>query len=172
LFLFDNAVAHEWKDMESEVRRLCERIAATLEVCVKYDERKLAYEIRKRKRGTYVLAYFQAEPTRIVDLERDAGLSEGILRSMVVRAEQITPEKIAELQQWPAEAPLTPLSGDGRRHGEDDGRGRRRSGEGDERGEREDRGGRGERDSEPRDDMDAPPRERRRRPLDEEPADE
>lgn len=115
MFLFDNTNVHQWSEMEAEVRRLCDRIGAELLVCVKFDERKLAYEINRRKRGTYVLTYFDADPVRITDLERDAGLSEIILRVLVLRAEQVSPERLAELKALPSDQPLQPISGDGRR---------------------------------------------------------
>jgi len=124
LFLFDNSVAHEWPAVEQEVRRLCDRIGGELQVCLKFDERKLAFDIKGRKRGTYVLTYFDAAPERIVDLERDARLSEMILRTLVLRTDKVSAERIAELKAWPADTPLTPVSGDGRRH-YDEPRGRR-----------------------------------------------
>jgi small subunit ribosomal protein S6 len=124
-FLFDNTVAHEWPAVEQEVRRLCDRIGGQLQVCLKYDERKLAYEIRGRKRGMYVLAYFDAQPERIVDLERDAGLSEMVLRLLVLRGDKVSDERIAELKAHPADAPLAPSGGDGRRGYHDEPRGRR-----------------------------------------------
>ncbi len=124
LFLFDNSAAHEWPAVEQEVRRLCDRIGSELQVCLKFDERRLAFEIKGRKRGTYVLTYFDAAPERIVDLERDARLSEMILRALVLRTDKVSAERIAELKAWPADTPLTPVSGDGRRH-YDEPRGRR-----------------------------------------------
>ncbi len=115
MFLFDNTNVRQWSEIEAEVRRLCNRIQADLHVCVKFDERKLAYEIKGRKRGTYVLSYFDAEPNRIVDLERDVQLSELILRILVLRADHISEARLAELQAVPPEQPLEPLSGEGRR---------------------------------------------------------
>jgi len=115
LFLFDNTNIHQWADMEAEVRRLCERIGADLLICLKFDERKLAYEIRGRKRGTYVLTYFDAEPGRIGDLERDARLSELLLRSLILRADGANEEKLTKLKELPPDQPLQPLSGEGRR---------------------------------------------------------
>lgn len=115
MFLFDNTNVHQWSEMEAEVRRLCDRIGAELLVCVKFDERKLAYDIKGRKRGTYVLTYFDADPVRIADLERDAGLSEVLLRTLVLRADHVSPERLAELKALPPDQPLQPISGDGRR---------------------------------------------------------
>jgi small subunit ribosomal protein S6 len=115
MFLFDSAALHQWSEMEAEVRRLCDRIQADLQVCVNFDERKLAYEIKGRRRGTYVLTYFDADPSRIGELERDVQLSEVILRVLVLRAEKITEARIAELKAHPAGQPLQPISSDGRR---------------------------------------------------------
>ncbi len=129
MFLFDTPVGRDWSGVEQEVRRLLDRIGANLLVCVKFDERKLAYEIRRRKRGLYVLSYFEAPSERIGELERDAQLSEVILRLLVLRAENLTEEKLAELKAHAPETPLVPMAGDGRRHDDD-----RRGGWGERRG--------------------------------------
>lgn len=139
MFLFDSSVARDWAAIEQEVHRLCDRISAELLVCVKFDERKLAYEIKRRKRGMFVLTYFEAAPERISDLERDARLSESVLRLLVLRADQVPEEKINELKIWPAETPLQPLSGDGRRHDDYDRGDRGRGGKFFERKPRPDR---------------------------------
>jgi small subunit ribosomal protein S6 len=115
MFLFDNTVVHEWSDMEAEVRRLFERVGTEPLVCVKFDERRLAYEIKGRKRGTYVLTYFDANPERITDLERDARLSEVVLRVLVLRADHISEERLAELKAHTPDQPLQPMSSEGRR---------------------------------------------------------
>ena len=119
MFLFDTAVVRDWAAIVEEVQRLCSRIGANLLVCVKFDERKLAYEIKKRKRGTYVLAYFDAPSDKLVDLERDVQLSETVLRAMFLRADKLTEEQLAKLQAHPAEQPLTPQSSESRRHDDD-----------------------------------------------------
>jgi ribosomal protein S6 len=119
MFLFDTAATRDWAAIEEEVRRLCSRLGAELLVCVKFDERKLAYEITRRKRGTYVLAYLDAPSDRIGDLERDIRLSEVILRGLVLRAETLTDERLAELRAHPAETPIAPPASDGRRHDDD-----------------------------------------------------
>ncbi len=158
MFLFDNAFTHEWAAVEAEVKRLCDRIGAELLVCVKFDERRLAYEIKKRKRGTFVLTYFNVEPERIADLERDVQLSESVLRVLVLRAEGVSAERIKELQERTASEALQPGGGErdrGPRDRYDRGsrdrydRGSRERGERGERGSR-DRGPheRYERDSE------------------------
>lgn len=126
MFLFDTAATRDWASTEQEVRRLLGRVGAELLVCVKFDERKLAYEIKRRKRGTYVLTYFDAPPERIAELERDAYLSELIMRSLVLRADELSEERLAQLKAHPAETPLMPLSSDGHRHDDRRGYGERR----------------------------------------------
>jgi peptidyl-tRNA hydrolase, PTH1 family len=58
----------------------------------RWDERKLAYEIRKQKRATYVLSHFEMEPEKITDLRRDLDLNEDVLRSLVHRMEADFPK--------------------------------------------------------------------------------
>ena len=130
MFLFDNAIVHEWAGIEQEMQRLMERIGGKLLVCVKFDERKLAFEIKGRKRGTYVLSYFDAPGDKIGDLERDVQLSETVLRVLVLRRD-MSEEKLTELRARPAHEPIAPQPSDSR-----DDRG--------DRGDRRDRGDGGE----------------------------
>lgn len=147
MFLFDSAAGREWPVIDEEVRRLFDRIGAQAQVVCKFDERRLAYEIDKRKRGTYVLTIFDADPTRIGDLERDARLSESILRLLVTRPEGLTDEKLAELKAHPVDQPLTPHVE--QRRDDDAGGPPRRGRDGDRR---DFRGGDGYRDREERND--------------------
>ena len=59
-----------------------------------WDERRLAYEIRGRRRGLYVLTYFRAPPERIAEVERDCQLDERVLRLLVVRRDHLSEETI------------------------------------------------------------------------------
>ncbi|MFH1422614.1 MAG: 30S ribosomal protein S6 [Planctomycetota bacterium] len=49
----------------------------------KWNERKLAYVIKKQDRGTYYVIHFNTEPSVISLLRRDCQLSESILRTMI-----------------------------------------------------------------------------------------
>jgi ribosomal protein S6 len=94
MFLFDPTFGNSFEKCESEIRRLMERAQAEVLYCRKWDERRLAFRIKGRKRGVYVLVHFKAPPDRIVPLERDAKLAEHILRVLVTRAEGVTPEQM------------------------------------------------------------------------------
>lgn len=58
---------------------------------VKVDEwgnRKLAYEIDKLKEGYYVLVNFKASPELPKELERNFGITEDIIRYVVINREE------------------------------------------------------------------------------------
>lgn len=92
MFLFDPSFGTAYESCEQEIQRLMGRAEAEILFCRKWEERRLAYRIRGRKRGVYVLTYFKSHPSRIVGLERDATLSEHILRLLVLRADEVTSE--------------------------------------------------------------------------------
>ena len=108
MFLFDPSFGTAYESCEQEIQRLMGRAEAEILFCRKWEERRLAYRIRGRKRGVYVLTYFKCHPSRIVGLERDATLSEHILRLLVLRADEVTPEDME--QACPLHAESAPRS--------------------------------------------------------------
>ncbi|MBU0717812.1 MAG: 30S ribosomal protein S6 [Planctomycetes bacterium] len=110
MFLFDPTFGSSFEKCEAEIHRLMERAEAELLFCRKWDERRLAFRVKGRKRGIYALAYFKSLPEKIVGLERDVKLSEDVLRVLVLRAEGITPE-IMERQCAATSAPAEKPAG-------------------------------------------------------------
>ncbi len=102
MFLFDSSAASRWDTVEAEIERIMERASAQLIGTRKWDERRLAYEINHRKRGCYALTYFKAPPGSIAGIERDARLSETILRLLIVRSD-MTDEKLEAFKTEAAE---------------------------------------------------------------------
>ena len=51
-------------------------------------KRKLAYEVKKNKEGSYVLFNFEANPELITELERNYRISDEIIKFITVRKEQ------------------------------------------------------------------------------------
>ncbi len=111
MFLMDPAAASDWAAAEAEVRRILQRADAKVLGLKKWDERKLAYPIKRNKRGVYGLCFFEAPPEKISGLERDAQLSEQVLRVLVVRKDRLTPEEI-EKALTAAPPPKSPARGD------------------------------------------------------------
>lgn len=85
MFLFDaNYAGKDWPGLEQHVQDLFQRHAAELVHAERWPDRKLAYEIKGCKKGTYYLTYFNAPTTAIQGLQRDCGLSDRVLRAMFV----------------------------------------------------------------------------------------
>ncbi len=97
MFLFDPSFGDSFENCESEIRRLMERAEAELLFCRVWDERRLAYRVKGRKRGVYVLTYFNAPSDKIAGIERDVKLGEDTLRVLILRADGVTPEMMDQV---------------------------------------------------------------------------
>ena len=53
-----------------------------------WGRRRLAYEINKKTEGIYAVVNFTAESKSTVELDRQLGLSEAVMRTKVLRAEE------------------------------------------------------------------------------------
>ncbi len=51
-----------------------------------WGRRRLAYDIKKKSEGIYVLVHFQSESATAQEMDRQLGLSEVILRTKLLRA--------------------------------------------------------------------------------------
>jgi len=90
MFLFDsNLATKDWPGLERHVQDLLQRNSAELVYAEKWPDRKLSYELRGCKKGTYYLVYFKAPPQAIAGLKRDSELSERVLRLLVIYDEEL-----------------------------------------------------------------------------------
>jgi len=113
LFLVDSALAaSDWQMINDTIQKILDKVGADVVSFRKWDERKLTYDIRRVSRGTYILVYFNCDPLRIHEIERDVQLSETLMRAMILRADQMssaeiekpTPAMVAETQAADAKA--------------------------------------------------------------------
>jgi len=95
MFLIGQASATDLASAVEHIQGLLDRVQANLIALAKWDERRLAYEINKQKRGLYLLAYFDAPAQNMAQLERDCQLSETLMRVLFTRADHLTDEEIA-----------------------------------------------------------------------------
>jgi small subunit ribosomal protein S6 len=51
----------------------------------RWGKRPLAYEIKKRKEGYYVVVEFAGEPATVVELDRILGLADEVMRFKIIR---------------------------------------------------------------------------------------
>ena len=97
-------VVEAGKDFETAsepIQNVLARSNAEIVSIKPWDERRLAYDIRGRKRGLYILTYFKADPLRVSEIEHDCNLNEGILRALILKGDHLTDEQIQ------AETPAT-----------------------------------------------------------------
>ncbi len=94
MFLVSQAAAHDLGAAVDHVKEVLGRGKADIIAFKKWDERRLAYEIKKQKRGVYFLTYFSADPVNVEIIERQAHLSDDILRIMVLRCDHLSEEEM------------------------------------------------------------------------------
>ena len=58
----------------------------TVESFDEWGKRRLAYPINDMNDGYYVLVNFEAEPSFVAELERIFNITEGVMRSMTIKA--------------------------------------------------------------------------------------
>ena len=97
------------QDAVKKVNTLLERSGGMIERTNLWGKRKLAYEVKHQKEGSYVLKDFQFDPGRVPELEAALKITEEVLRHLIVRK----PEKAAVapvVAPPPAEAVLEPIT--------------------------------------------------------------
>lgn len=101
MFLLDNAVVREsWNTAKSAVTDVLEKHGAKVTTIRRWEERKLAYPIRNKLRGTYALCYYTMGNEHIAAMRREFDLSERVLRYLILRTEEVP---AAELELHAAE---------------------------------------------------------------------
>jgi small subunit ribosomal protein S6 len=107
MFLVDTAdAAGNWQGVTNLITGIIEKRGGVIESLKKWDERKLCYDINKLSRGTYILVYFNADPSSISAIERDVKLTEDIIRVMILRADFMNEDDISKETPLEKEARL------------------------------------------------------------------
>lgn len=86
LYIIDSAFEEEAREaLIAKVNALIEANEGAVESTDKWGMKKLAYPINYKSEGFYVLANFTAPATFIDELDRVFGITEGLVRHMVIR---------------------------------------------------------------------------------------
>jgi small subunit ribosomal protein S6 len=113
LFLVDSGeAAADWDGINKTIGKVLARGDAEVVSIRKWDERRLAYDIKGKSRGTYILTYFRGDPSKIAAIERAVQLSEQIMRVLIIRTDRMrkenmekdTPAMVVERTEAAAEA--------------------------------------------------------------------
>ena len=95
MFLVDSGEAgSDWDGVIAAIRKVLERAKVEIVSIRKWDDKRLAYEIKGKARGTYILCYFRADGQRNHEIEKDVQLSEKIMRVLILSVDQMTAEDI------------------------------------------------------------------------------
>jgi small subunit ribosomal protein S6 len=96
------------QDIVKRVNTLIEKAGGSIERTNVWGKRKLAYEVKHQKEGSYILQDFMIGQDRIPELEAALKITEEVLRHLVVRK----PEKPAPtpVVPPPAEVVLEPVA--------------------------------------------------------------
>ncbi len=94
LFLFAQTAAGDLQSAVDHLKEILTRAEVKIISFRKWDERRLAFEIERNRRGLFFLVYFEAPGSAIARIERACNLSEQVLRSMMIRAEHLTREQM------------------------------------------------------------------------------
>ncbi len=117
MFLVDSAEATtDWDGVTAAIKGILEKASAEIVSIKKWDDRKLAYEINGKGKGTYILCYFKAEGSKLQDIEKDIHLSDRIMRALILCAEhrQIEDIKTDSISQTAGETKPQKRTGKGR----------------------------------------------------------
>jgi len=94
MFVMDNRQANrDWDGSLEKLKGIFTKHGAQIRRCDKWGERKLAYEMQGRRRGTYVLTYFDATGTAANEIYRECELSELMMRALILKVDAIPPEE-------------------------------------------------------------------------------
>jgi len=93
LFLFGTAATTDVDGSVKIVEELVKKHGGEIILIRKWDERKLAFEIKKNKRGLYVLCFFKGMGVN-EKITREVNLSENILRVLITDASHLTVDEM------------------------------------------------------------------------------
>ncbi len=100
MFLVSQSEAYDFGSIIEHIKDILEnRGKVDIIAMRKWDERRLAFEIKKQKRGVYFLIYFEADPVNIEQIERVCTISERIMRILITRADHLTREEMEAADQ-------------------------------------------------------------------------
>jgi len=107
LFILDSdQYARNPDEVAGQVDRFINDFEGEVLVSRLWEERKLAYPIRGHKRGTYWLAYFKLDASRVKDLNRQYQISDSVVRFLFVK---VDPRLVETLVEHAKTGPIRPI---------------------------------------------------------------
>ena len=106
---YETVMVLSMKQGEDDIQALSEKFKAliekhaTLQSVDEWGKRKLAYLINKESEGYYVLMNFESEATFPAELDRIYKITDGIMRSLIIRKDDDAEVKAEKVEAEKAE---------------------------------------------------------------------
>ena len=87
LYLIDTSIAEEARDaLIAKFEDVVKNLGGTMVSTDKWGVKKTAYPINYKSEAYYVLMTFEADGSSIKELDRIAGITDGVMRRMITKA--------------------------------------------------------------------------------------
>ena len=107
LFILDSDLyARNPDEVAGQIDRFINDYEGEVLVSRLWEERKLAYPIKGHKRGTYWLAYFKLDASKVKDLNRQYQISDSVIRFLFVK---VDPRLVETLVEHAKAGPIRPI---------------------------------------------------------------
>ena len=94
MFLIDNdAVRSGWQTAKKTVADVVTKYGGSVTTARRWDERRLAYPINRRRRATFLLSFCDLPTDSIPSIRRDLDISEVVMRHQILRVDEIPKEE-------------------------------------------------------------------------------
>jgi small subunit ribosomal protein S6 len=92
--IIDGSLENEQIDTEvKKIEEIIQTHGGKIHDIHRWGRKKLAYPIRKKEQGYYIVITFEADGSSIVEFERELELNETVLRYLSISARQESSEK-------------------------------------------------------------------------------
>ena len=106
MLLLDNReVKKGWAPLKEQVDAVLRKNGAEIVVAKRWDERKLAFEIKKQRRATYYLAYLKADPESVSTIRHALALTGPVLRHLILTCEEVPSEAYEPEREFEIDKP-------------------------------------------------------------------
>lgn len=78
----------KYKEGLDAVRASLEEFGVEIEKEESYGDRDLCYEVKKQKRGRYLLLIIKANPSKLIEVDRQFKLNKNLLKFMFVKIDE------------------------------------------------------------------------------------
>ena len=85
----------------NKMKAVLEKSGATLLKAESWGKKRLAYEVKRERKGTYIYFNFQSDGHAIGELERSYRIEDSVIKFLTVKQENTVPPKAKEPEKGP-----------------------------------------------------------------------